>query len=137
MKGAALVKAGPAGRPLQREPHKRVGEKESKTQVCGEEETTRLRIKIVHRDITLGPDGVGHRACILLELGSTEPVDVSDTLDRSRVEVGRELLVAEHSEPFFERELEPVPAAQRRRARFGTQLQISNKAAPFGPSDGK
>mmetsp|Transcript_25641 Transcript_25641/g.69587 ORF Transcript_25641/g.69587 Transcript_25641/m.69587 type:complete len:260 (+) Transcript_25641:1878-2657(+) len=68
------------------------------------------RIEVVHLDVAIGADGVGHGACIFWELRHTESHHVFDALHRPAVQVRGELLVAEHSEAFLQGQLEPVPA---------------------------
>ena len=52
----------------------------------------------------------GQRPRILGELALAQQRHLGDALDRGRVHVGRELLVAEDRQPFLEGELEPVAA---------------------------
>ena len=70
----------------------------------------RQRVEIVHLDVGVRTDGVGHGARVFRKLRRAQPRDVFDPLDRARVAVGRKLLVPVHGEPFLERELKPVPA---------------------------
>mmetsp|Transcript_7949 Transcript_7949/g.20222 ORF Transcript_7949/g.20222 Transcript_7949/m.20222 type:complete len:521 (-) Transcript_7949:649-2211(-) len=70
----------------------------------------RDRVEVLHLHVAIGAHGVRHRARVLAELRGAQADDVLDALHRPRVEVRRELLVAEHGEPLLERELEPVAA---------------------------
>lgn len=64
------------------------------------------RVKIVHRNVALGPDRVTHRTGILGELPRPQGVDVLDALDRVAVHhVPAEFLIAVHRQALLQREL--------------------------------
>ena len=65
-------------------------------------------IEIVHLHVGLGPHRVGHGTGVFRELAAAQLAHVVDALDRPRAHVGAELLVAEHGQPLFQAELEPV-----------------------------
>ncbi|CPJ58269.1 Uncharacterised protein [Bordetella pertussis] len=78
-------------------------------------------IEVADLLVAVGPDGVGHRAGILGELGRAQRDDIVDALDRARARggllvqaarhhVGAEFLVAEYRQAFLEAQLKPVAA---------------------------
>ena len=68
------------------------------------------RVEIVDLEVLVGPHVVRERARVLGELLAAQVLDRGDALDGARVQVARELLVAEDGEAFLERQLEPVAA---------------------------
>ena len=69
----------------------------------------RDRVEVIHGDIRIGADRMGHGPRILLELGVAHGAHVVNAADDARVQVAAELLVAVHCEPLLQGELEPVP----------------------------
>ena len=70
----------------------------------------RRRVEIVDLDIGGWPHRMGERACILGELMRLQHAHIEDAFHRARPKVCGEFLVAEHGQPLFEAELEPVAA---------------------------
>ena len=66
------------------------------------------RVEVVDLEVTVRPHRVSERPGILQELAGAQTAHVGNSLDRARMQVGGELLVAEYREAFFQRELEPV-----------------------------
>mmetsp|Transcript_23018 Transcript_23018/g.39473 ORF Transcript_23018/g.39473 Transcript_23018/m.39473 type:complete len:207 (+) Transcript_23018:2179-2799(+) len=69
------------------------------------------RVEVVHRDVRLRPNGMGHWTRILPELCRPQPHDIPNSLHSTRIHIRRELLVAVHRQPLLERKLEPVPTS--------------------------
>ena len=67
-------------------------------------------VEIIDFDIAVRAHGMRHGAGILGELGGAQRANIADALDRAAAHIGREFLVPEHRQPFFQGELEPVPA---------------------------
>ena len=65
-------------------------------------------IEIIHRDIGIWADGVGHRPGIFGKLGRAQNLDIFDSGHRLRCHIGAELLVSENREPFFQGQLKPI-----------------------------
>ena len=70
----------------------------------------RGRIEVVDLDVALRPHRMGKGPRVLQELGGAQAARVRDPLDRARVQIRGELLVAEHGQALLEGELEPVAA---------------------------
>ena len=70
----------------------------------------RQGVEIIHLDVGLGAHRVGGGAGVLRKLQGAQAARVFDALDRAALHVCREFLVAEHRQPFFQAELEPIPA---------------------------
>ena len=68
------------------------------------------RVEVVDLEVLVGAHVVRHRARVLGELLAAQVLDRADALDRARVEVAREFLVAEDGQAFLQRQLEPVAA---------------------------
>ena len=67
-------------------------------------------VEVVNFLIRLGSNWMRERRRILRKLRRTQVSHVCDTLDRARVQIGRKLMVSEHSQTFLERQLKPVAA---------------------------
>ena len=67
-------------------------------------------VEVVHVFVAGGAHGMGGGACVFGELVGAQQGDVFDAADGGVGAVGGKFLVAEDSQPFFERELEPVAA---------------------------
>ena len=67
-------------------------------------------VEVVDSRVLLRLHGVRHRPGIFGELQVAQADDVADALQRAFAHVGGKFLIAEDSQPFFERELEPVAA---------------------------
>ncbi|SVK54309.1 Uncharacterised protein [Acinetobacter baumannii] len=70
----------------------------------------RQGVKVVHLDDFIRTNGVRHRAGVFGELRAAHHAHVIDAVDRTRAQIGTELLIAEHRQPLFQAELEPVAA---------------------------
>ena len=70
----------------------------------------RSRVEIVDLDIAGRTHRMRHRPGIFGELGSAQTTYFADAGRGTAVRVGAEFLIAEHRQPFLERELEPVAA---------------------------
>ena len=67
-------------------------------------------IEVIDFDIGFRLNRMREWARILGKLARPQHAHVGDPLDRGRAHVGRELLIAEHRQPFLQAELEPVAA---------------------------
>ena len=67
-------------------------------------------VEVVDLDVLVGPHRVRHGPGVLGELGAAQEGDRGDALHGARVEVARELLVAEDRQALLQRKLEPVAA---------------------------
>ena len=70
----------------------------------------RQGIEVIHLDNAIRAYRMGHRAGILSELQTAHGAHVVNPVHRARTEIGAELLIAEHGQPFFQAQLEPVAA---------------------------
>lgn len=52
----------------------------------------KYRVEVVHLDVAVRTDGVGHGSCIFCELGNTQAHHIFNTLHGAAVQVRRELL---------------------------------------------
>ncbi len=68
------------------------------------------RVEIVHRDVRLGADGMGHRPLVLRELTRAQLLHAVDALDGRGAHVLAEALIAVDGQSFLQRQLEPVAA---------------------------
>mmetsp|Transcript_106233 Transcript_106233/g.327931 ORF Transcript_106233/g.327931 Transcript_106233/m.327931 type:complete len:574 (+) Transcript_106233:348-2069(+) len=69
------------------------------------------RVEVVHGNVALRSDGVGHGAAILGELPRPQEPDLLDALHCRAAHVAGELLVSEDGEALLQRQLEPVLAS--------------------------
>ena len=67
-------------------------------------------IKIIDLHKALRPNGMGQGAAVFAKLSSTQGGDIFNASHLCAPHIGAELLVAKHSQPFFEAQLEPVTA---------------------------
>ena len=67
-------------------------------------------IEVVDLDIGIGPNGMGHGAGILRELGATQGGNTVDSANRGRTHGSGKLLITQHRKPFLQAQLEPVTA---------------------------
>ncbi len=70
----------------------------------------RRRVKIIDLQIALWPHRVGERAIIFRKLPRSQGANIFDPLHGRPALIGRELLIAEYGETFFEAKLKPIPA---------------------------
>src|SRR3546814_13435684 len=81
-------------------------------------------VEIVDLAVFRWPHRMRQRAGILGELARAQQPHILDPLDRTRVGIGGELLIAEHGEPFLERELKPAIGRASCRERVGQYVWI-------------
>ena len=70
----------------------------------------RDRIEVTDLDVVIGAHRVRHWSAVFGKLKGAQHIHIIDALDRTRIEIGRKLLIAKHGETFFQAQLKPVTA---------------------------